>query len=72
MISVNLKPELESLLLELAEKAGETPSSLAQKAVVAYLEDLEDYADAVAALKECDPAETVSLEEMKRELGMEA
>jgi predicted DNA-binding protein len=71
MLEVQLDPQLERQLADIAARVGEAPSELARKALLAYLEDLEDYAVAVEAWKEYDPAKTVSLEVVKRDLGME-
>ena len=64
MLEIPLDPQLERHLAEIAARAGEAPGELARKALLAYLEDLEDYAVAVEAWKEFDPKDTVSLEEM--------
>lgn len=64
MLEVPLTPEIESLLADIAARVGEAPATLAQKALLAYLEDLEDYAIAVEAWKDFDPNDTVSLEEL--------
>ena len=71
MLQVPLTPDLERHLAEIAARVGEAPDELARKALLAYLEDLEDYATAVEAWREHDPAKTVSSEEMLRELGLE-
>lgn len=70
MLQVPLEPEIERLLADIAARIGEAPATIAQKALLAYLEDLEDYAIAVEAWREFDPAQAISLEEVKRELGM--
>ena len=70
MLEVALDPELERHLADIAARVGQAPDELARKALLAYLEDLEDYATAVEAWKEHDPAKTVSSVEMLRELGL--
>lgn len=72
MLEVPLDAELERTLASIAARTGDAPADLARKALLAYLEDLEDYATAVEAWKEHDPAQTISAEEMLRELGVEA
>ena len=72
MLQVPLDAELERTLASNAERSGDAPADLARKALLAYLEDLEDYATAVEGWKSHDPARTVSAEEMLRELGVEA
>jgi predicted DNA-binding protein len=71
MLEIPLDPELERHLAEIAARVGEAPGELARKALLAYLEDLEDYAVAVEAWKEHDPGSTLSTEEVLRELGVE-
>ena len=71
MLQIPLDPPLERHLAEIAARVGEEPGELARRALLAYLEDLEDYAVAVEAWKEHDPAKSISSEEMLRELGVE-
>ncbi len=70
MLEIPLDPEIERLLADIAARVGEAPATIAQKALLAYLEDLEDYALAVEAWREFDPSKAVPLDEVKRELGM--
>jgi predicted DNA-binding protein len=71
MLEVAIDPEIEKILADIAARTGEAPGELARKALLAYLEDLEDYAIAVEAWREHDPSKTISSEEMLRELGVE-
>lgn len=71
MLSLTIDPDTEARLAAIAASTGDAPDELARRALLAYLEDLEDYAIAVEAWKDHDPAKTLSLEEVKRELGME-
>lgn len=64
MLQVPLTPELERALAAVAARTGDAPGDLARKALVRYLEDLDDYAVAVEASREFDPADTVSLDEL--------
>lgn len=69
MLAITIDPATEKRLAEVAARVGETPDAVAAKALRIYLEDLEDYAAAVEAMKESgDP---ISLAEMKRELGLD-
>lgn len=70
MLEVPLDPQTERILADIAARLGEAPATLAHKALLAYLDDLEDYATAVEAWKRHDPAKTLSTEEMLRELGV--
>jgi len=71
MLEIPLDPQLERHLADIAARVGEAPAEIARKALLAYLEDLEDYAIAVEAWKEHDPSKTIPLEQVKRELGLE-
>jgi RHH-type rel operon transcriptional repressor/antitoxin RelB len=71
MIQIALDPEVEKQLTDIAARTGKAPDELARRALLAYLEDLEDYAIAVEAWKEHDPTKTVSIEELMREFGVE-
>lgn len=71
MLELQLSPEVERILADVSARTGDPKEELARKALLAYLEDLEDYAAAVEAWKEHDPSKTLSTEEMLRELGVE-
>jgi predicted DNA-binding protein len=71
MLEIPLDPQLERHLADIAARVGEAPAELARKALLAYLEDLEDYAIAVEAWKEFDPKDTVSLDELMTRYGVE-
>ncbi len=71
MIEIQLDPQLERHLADIAARVGEAPGELARKALLAYLEDLEDYAIAVEAWKEHDGKGTVSLDELMTRYGVE-
>ena len=70
MLAVRLKPDLEARLTALADKTGRTKSFYARRAIEEYIDDLEDHFLGEAALKAFDPAKTISLEQMKQELGL--
>lgn len=71
MLEIPLDPKLERHLAELAARVGEAPGELARKALLAYLEDLEDYAIAVEAWKEHDPNDTIPLADVMARYGVE-
>ncbi|MET1113026.1 MAG: hypothetical protein ABWX67_16025 [Allosphingosinicella sp.] len=71
MLEIQLDPKLERHLAEIAARVGEAPAELARKALVAYLEDLEDHAVAVEAEKGFDTKDTVSLDALMTRYGVE-
>ncbi len=52
MLALRLPPEVEERLTELARKTGRTKSYYAKKAIIEYLEELEDYYLGEAAYQE--------------------
>ena len=74
MLSVQIDAETERRLAVVSAATGDAPDLLARKALLAYLEDLEDYAAAVEAWREheADPSKAISMEQMLSELGLDA
>lgn len=72
MRAVNIKPIIERKALELAERNGVTLDALLEEALVRMLEDEDDIRLAEVALRESDPSKTISHEQIRRELGLEA
>jgi len=70
MLGVRLEPELEKRLERLAKKTGRTKSYYAKEAIRQYIEDREDYLLAVEVSKRNE--KTFSLEEVRRELGLDS
>lgn len=70
MLEIPLDPKLERHLADIAARVGEAPGELARKALLAYIEDLEDYAIAVEAWKEHDRDDSVSLDELMARYGV--
>lgn len=71
MLAIKLEPELEKHVIELAERSGYTLDSFVREAIERLIEDLEDIAAAEEVLRDYDPSKNVSLEEVKRRLGLE-
>ena len=67
MTAVQLDPHTEKRLENLVAKSGLSKSFYLQKAIQEYLEDLDDYNDAVEASKNVQ--RTYSSEEMLSEFG---
>jgi predicted DNA-binding protein len=69
MKSVYLSSEIESRLSTISQKMGITESKLIEKAIIDYLENLEDLQDARERLSDL-PNCYLSLEEVEKELGL--
>jgi RHH-type transcriptional regulator, rel operon repressor / antitoxin RelB len=73
MLAIRLPPEIEAELTALAKRTGRTKTFYVREAILNYLEDLED---SIIAEKRLDAfyksgAKSVSLEEVKKDLGMD-
>lgn len=71
MLAVRLDPDTDRRLAELAGRTGRTKSFYARAAIDRYLEDLEDHYLAEEAMKRYDPADNISLAELKRLYGLD-
>lgn len=71
MLAIRLDKELEERLSEAAKRAGRTKTSFARKAIEEYIEDIEDIAAAEEAMRQHDPSKTISLAELRKELGLD-
>jgi RHH-type rel operon transcriptional repressor/antitoxin RelB len=69
MPTLELSPKLVEKIEQAAKQTGESPEAFLREAVIARLEDLEDIAIATDRLK--NPGETISLDELKRDLGLD-
>ena len=72
MLAIRLDKELEERLNAAAKQPGRTKTALARKAIEQYIEDIEDIALLEAALADYDPSKNISMEQMRRELGLDA
>jgi RHH-type rel operon transcriptional repressor/antitoxin RelB len=72
MLAVRLDPDLEARLDAVARRTGRSKSYYAREALLEKIEELEDLALLEEALKDPDYGNRISLEEMKRELGLDA
>ncbi len=66
MITLRMDDELENHLTSIAKRSKRKKSDIMRTAIAEYLEEIEDYLDAVEALQELDKNEdqTVSLDEL--------
>lgn len=72
MLAVRLDADLEARLEAVARRTGRSKSYYAREALREKIEELEDIALLEEALRHPDAGKTISLEEMKRELGLDA
>jgi RHH-type rel operon transcriptional repressor/antitoxin RelB len=72
MLAIRLDKELEERLNAAAKQSGRTKTALARKAIEQYIDDIEDIALLEAALADYDPSKNISMEQMRRELGLDA
>ncbi len=70
MLAVRLDADLEARLNAVAKQTGQSKSYIARKALQDSIDELEDIAAAVEALRTNDPSQNVSLAEVKRRLGL--
>ena len=67
MLAIQLPPDIEKRLSDLAARTGRSMSDYAKEAILEHLDDLEDYHLAAARVQEA----RVSLEDMEKRLGLE-
>ncbi len=72
MLAVRLDADLEQRLTAVAKRTGRSKSYYAREAIRDKIEELEDLAAAEAALRYYDSAQNISIEQMRRELGLES
>ncbi len=73
MLELKLSDSLEVRLREMASEAGQSPNEFAVQALKSYMENREDYLEAVDALAEDKKSgsRTYSTDEVRRELGLD-
>lgn len=71
MLAIRLDKELEARLADAAKRAGRTKTAFARKAIEDYIDDIEDMAAAEEALRNHDPAKTISIAQLRAELGLD-
>jgi RHH-type rel operon transcriptional repressor/antitoxin RelB len=70
-LAVRLPQELAAELEQLARETGRSKSYYARQAIIEFLEDRADYLRAVAVLERERGQPSLTLEEVKRELGLD-
>jgi len=68
MLAIRLPKEIENRLSSLAEKTGRTKTFYAKKAILAYLDEMEDKYLAIDRLE--NPSKRWTLDEMEQNLDM--
>ena len=71
MLAVRLSAELEQRLEALAARTGRTKTFYAREAIEAHLDDLEDFYLAEERMKGFREGDAISLEDVKRDLGLD-
>jgi RHH-type rel operon transcriptional repressor/antitoxin RelB len=71
MLALRIDPETEKRLEALAARTGRTKSFYAREAILAQLEDLEDFYLAEDRLKDFRAEDAISLADLKAELDLE-
>ena len=71
MLALRLDEDTERRLDQLAKRTGRTKSQYAREAIEAYLEDLEDFYLAEERLKTFSERNSVSLEQLEAEFGLD-
>lgn len=70
--SIRLDPEIEQRLDDLAARTGRTKAFYLRRAITTYLDDMEDlYLAEQELLQVREDKRTCSLDEVKRDLGLE-
>jgi RHH-type rel operon transcriptional repressor/antitoxin RelB len=70
-LALRLPDDLAAELDRLAEETGRSKSYYARQAIIEFLEDRSDYLRAVAVLERERGQPNLTLEEVKRELGLD-
>jgi RHH-type rel operon transcriptional repressor/antitoxin RelB len=70
-LAVRLPKELADELDELARETGRSKSYYARQAIIGFLEDRADYLRAMAVLEREKGQPNLTLEQVKRELGLD-
>jgi RHH-type transcriptional regulator, rel operon repressor / antitoxin RelB len=70
MLALRIDEETEKRLEALAARTGRTKSFYAREAIIAHLDDLEDFYLAEERMKEFRAEDAVPLSQLKAELGL--
>lgn len=70
MLAVRIDPDTEKRLEALAAKTGRTKTFYAREAILAHLDDLEDFYLAEERMRDFRAAEAIPLADLKADLGL--
>lgn len=70
MLAIRLDDEIEKRLARLAEKTGRTKTFYARAAILAHLDDLEDFYLAEERMRDFRAGDAIALADLKVELGL--
>lgn len=70
MLALRIDPETEKRLEALAARTGRTKSFYAREAIIAHLDDLEDFYLAEERMKDFRSEDAIPIAELKAELGL--
>ncbi|WP_066481023.1 MULTISPECIES: type II toxin-antitoxin system RelB family antitoxin [unclassified Sphingomonas] len=71
MLAVRIDAETEKRLAALAEKTGRTKTFYAREAILAHLDDLEDFYLAEERMRDFRAEDAIPLADLKRDLGLD-
>jgi RHH-type rel operon transcriptional repressor/antitoxin RelB len=71
MLALRIDDETEKRLEALAARTGRTKSFYAREAIIAHLDDLEDFYLAEERMKDFRAEDAVPLSQLKAELGLD-
>ena len=71
MLAVRIDPETEKRLTALAERTGRTKTFYVREAILAHLDDLEDFYLAEERMRDFRADDAIPLADLKRDLGLE-
>lgn len=72
MLAVRLGPDLEARLAMMAKRSGRSKSDFVRRAIEEQIEEMECIALLEEAMRDPDAGKTISLDQMRRELGLDA
>jgi RHH-type transcriptional regulator, rel operon repressor / antitoxin RelB len=72
MLAVRLDADLEARLALMAKRSGRSKSDFVRRAIEDRIDEMECIALLEEAMRDPDAGKTISLDQMRRELGLDA